>query len=104
MPLATFVYYYSFIFIGSFGILSSIIGIIGNSMEVSIIKSREIERSEAEERYQELADDIVAQIRRSGFYFSPNFILFYFILVLLCYINIFSYFLVNIYLEPQLNL
>ena len=76
MPFASFLFYYSFIFIGSFGILSSIIGIIGNSMEVSIIKSREIERSEAEERYQELSDDIVASIRRSGF----CFLIIYFIL------------------------
>jgi hypothetical protein len=61
-PILSIFYYYSFITIGSFGILSSIIGIIGDSMEESISNShKRIQKSE-EETFEFKADDLVQRL------------------------------------------
>ena len=65
-PVTATIFYVSYIFIGSFGILSSIIGIIGESMEKSISESKENEKKERELMYEEIAEEIITEIRANG--------------------------------------
>ena len=62
-PIVATIFFVSYIFIGSFGILSSIIGIIGDSMEDSITAARAIEHKNQEVELEESADELVHEMR-----------------------------------------
>ena len=56
-PTLAVVYYYSFITLGTFGVLSTVVGIIGNSMESSILASRAQQDIEGEDDYIAVAEE-----------------------------------------------
>ena len=65
-PILTTIYYISFVVIGAFGILSSMVGIIGDSMEESIATSHKMRKDAKEEEFEIFADKKIDYLILSG--------------------------------------